>query len=102
MEVNLTPELQTKLDRLARDSGRSVVELVEDALAGYLDEVAATRATLDSRYDDLKLGHVKPIDGEEAFVRLQHRTDAHRRRPASADMRFTRKPTRISTKSETT
>jgi hypothetical protein len=51
---------------------------VEDALAGYLEELAALRETLDSRYDDLKSGRVKPIDGEEAFRRLREKSAQRR------------------------
>jgi len=36
--------------------------------------VAAVRKTLDSRYDDLKSGRVKPIDSEEAFGRLREKS----------------------------
>jgi hypothetical protein len=36
------------------------------------------RRTLDSRYDDLKSGRVKPIDGEEAFRKLREKSE-HRR-----------------------
>jgi hypothetical protein len=53
---------------------------LEDALAGYLDERAQTREMLNSRYDDLKSGRVKSIDGEEAFARLKARTEAQRNR----------------------
>ena len=41
---------------------------MQDALGGYLDDVRKTRDMLNSRYDDLKNGRVKPIDGEEAFA----------------------------------
>ena len=40
---------------------------MEDALAGYLEEVAEVREMLGSRYDDINSGRVKPIDGE-AFL----------------------------------
>ena len=40
---------------MARESGRAAVELVRDAVAGYVDEVAGTRDTLNSRYDDINL-----------------------------------------------
>jgi hypothetical protein len=30
---------------------------------------------LDSRYDDLKSGRVKPVDGEEFFETLRRRED---------------------------
>ena len=65
MEVRLIPETEQKLTALATQSGRRTDELVEDAMAGYLDEVVQVRVTLDSRYDDLKNGRVKPIPGDE-------------------------------------
>jgi predicted transcriptional regulator len=49
MEVQLSPELQAKLDKLATDTGRSQHEFVEDAIAGYLDELGQVRGMLDSR-----------------------------------------------------
>jgi predicted DNA-binding protein len=78
MEVQFTPDLQAKLDKLATDSGRPQVELVKDAMAGYLDEVMKVREMLDSRYDDIKSGKVKLIDGEDAFARLKERNDVRR------------------------
>lgn len=78
MEVQVTPETAKKLNDLAASSGRAPAEIVEDALAGYLEEVAAIRKTLDSRYDDLKSGRVKLIDGEEAFRQLREKSDRRR------------------------
>ena len=75
MEVRVAPETAKKLNDLAASSGRAPNEIVEDALAGYLDEVAAVRKTLDSRYDDLKSGRVKLVDGEEAFRRLREKSE---------------------------
>jgi hypothetical protein len=66
------------LTDLASRTGRAPDQLVEDALAGYLEELAALRETLDGRYDDLKGGRVKPIDGEEAFRRLRERSAQRR------------------------
>jgi len=34
--------------------------------------------TPDSRYDDLKTGRVKPIDGEEAFRKLREKSERRR------------------------
>jgi hypothetical protein len=48
---------------------------LQDALAGYLDELAQTRDMLNSSSDDLKSGTVKPIDGEEFFESLRRRED---------------------------
>jgi len=72
MEVHVTPETARKLKDLATTSGRAPEDIVEDA--GYLEEVASVRETLDSRYDDLKTGRVKPIDGEEAFRTLREKS----------------------------
>jgi predicted DNA-binding protein len=73
MEVHFKPEMESRLNELATKSGRAMDELVEDALAGYLEEVAEVRETLDSRYDDIKSGRVKPIDGEAFFENLRQR-----------------------------
>ena len=76
MELHLTnPDLQAKLDRWVSETGRGPEELVEDAMAGYFDELVRTREMLNSRYDDLKSGRVKPIDGEEFFENLRRRED---------------------------
>lgn len=78
VEVNVTPETAKKLSELAASSGRAPGEIVEDALAGYLEEVASVRKTLDSRYDDLKSGRVTPIDGQEAFRKLREKSERRR------------------------
>ncbi len=81
MEVHVTPELAKKLTDLAATTGRAADQLVEDALTGYLEELAKLQATLDTRYDDLQSGRVKPIDGDEALTRLREKSD-HRRTSA--------------------
>ena len=76
MEVHLNnPDLQAKIDRWVTETGRGPDELVEDAVAGYFDELAQTREMLNSRYDDLKNGKVEPIDGEAFFENLRRRED---------------------------
>ena len=80
MEVHFKPDVQAKLDQMARESGRPSNEVVEDAVIGYFDELAHTREMLDRRFDDLENGRVKPIDGEEAYRRLMEKTDAQRQR----------------------
>jgi hypothetical protein len=76
MEVHFTPDAQAKLDRLAIDTGRPPDELLQDAFLGYFDELTETRRTLDSRYDDLKSGRVRPIGGDEMKARLRARSAA--------------------------
>ncbi|MGC1188416.1 MAG: hypothetical protein WA871_13600 [Candidatus Acidiferrales bacterium] len=75
MEVRLKPETQSRLNELASKSGRPTDELVEDAMAGYLGEVAEVHGMLDNRYDELKSGSVKPVDGETFFESLRQRED---------------------------
>jgi hypothetical protein len=48
---------------------------MEDAMAGYLQEVTEVRPMLDSRYDDIKSGRVTPVEGEVFFERLRQRED---------------------------
>jgi predicted transcriptional regulator len=74
MEVHLRPETESRLQELATKSGRAPNDLIEDAMAAYLQELSQVREMLDSRYDDLKSGRVKPIDGEEAFAKLRCRS----------------------------
>src|SRR5947207_11951528 len=75
MEVHLTPELAAKLDKLAAETGRAKDELVQDVMAGYFQELAQVRNMLDSRYDDIESGRVKPVDGEEFFENLRRREE---------------------------
>jgi predicted DNA-binding protein len=73
MEVHLKPETVTRLNELASKSGRPTDDLVEDAMAAYLTEVAEVRNMLDARYDETKAGRSKPIDGEAFFETLRER-----------------------------
>ena len=78
MEVHFTPEVQAKLDRLVTETGRSADEFVQDAMAGYVDELDDVRATLDSRYDDIKSGRVQLVGGDEVIARLRAKSAARR------------------------
>ncbi len=79
MVVHLKPETESRLKELSETTGRAPDDLVEDAMAGYLAELAQMRSTLDNRYDEIKDGRVTPIDGDEAFKRIRARGE-HRRR----------------------
>ena len=74
MEVHFRPETESRLQELAAKTGRAPDDLIEDAMAGYLQELAQVREMLDSRYDEFKSGAVKPVDGEEAFDRLRRKS----------------------------
>lgn len=67
MEVRFKPETESRLKELASKSGRPANELVEDAMAAYLSEVSGLRARLDGRYEEVKNGTTKLIDGEAFF-----------------------------------
>ncbi|MGD0509841.1 MAG: hypothetical protein ABSA27_18735 [Terriglobales bacterium] len=80
MEVHFTPETEKKLKELAAQSGRGTPdELVQDVVEGYFDELAQTREMLNSRYDDLKSGRVKPISGDEVESYFREKSAAARR-----------------------
>ena len=79
MEVNFNPETEKKLKDLASQSGRATDDLVEDAMAGYVAELLQAREMLDSRYDDLKSGRVKPISGDEVEAYFREKSAVARR-----------------------
>jgi predicted transcriptional regulator len=78
MVVRLKPETEARLQELAATTGRAPDDLVEDAMAGYLAELAQVRKMLDGRYDEVRSGRVKPIDGEEAFDHLRRKSENRR------------------------
>lgn len=78
MEVHLTPDLEAKLNELSAETGRAKEDLVQDAMAGYFAELSNVRSMLDARYDDIKSGKVKPMDGEDVFARLRQKNTGHR------------------------
>jgi predicted transcriptional regulator len=80
MEVHFRPEIESRLQELAQQTGRAPNDLIEDAMAGYLKELGEMRQMLDSRYDDLKSGRVKAIDGETAFSQLRTKSQERRSR----------------------
>jgi hypothetical protein len=47
-------------------------------MASYLQELGQVREMLDSRYDDLKSGRVKAVDGETAFGDLRKKSEKRR------------------------
>ena len=47
-------------------------------MAGYLQELSEVRTMLDGRYDDLKSGRVKPVDGDKAFAKLRQKSKERR------------------------
>ena len=80
MEVHFAPETEKKLKDLAAQSGRGTAdELVQYVVEGYFEELAQTREMLNSRYDELKSGRVKPIPGDEVVAHFREKSAAVRR-----------------------
>ncbi|MGA9306742.1 MAG: hypothetical protein WBW31_15165 [Candidatus Sulfotelmatobacter sp.] len=79
MDVRLNnPEIQAKIDRWVTETGRGPDELIEDAVAGYFEELTQTRGMLNRRYDDLKSGRVKPVSGDEVAAHFREKSAALR------------------------
>jgi len=78
MEVHFNPEVESKLEQMARDAGRRTDQLVAEVVTDFLDGLDFTRETLDRRYDDLESGRVKLIPGDEVFARLRAKSTARR------------------------
>lgn len=78
MEIHVSPRLADKLTGLAAATGRAPDQIVEEALAGYLEELDATRKRLDNRYDDVKSDRVTTIDGDVAWRRLHEKSKRRR------------------------
>jgi len=78
MEVHFTPEIEARLDQLVTETGRAKEEFVQDAMAGYFDELVRVREKLDSRYDDIRSGKVKLIPGEEVEAYFREKSAARR------------------------
>lgn len=78
MEVHFPPDVQAKIEQMARDTGSPGDELVKGMVIGFFDDIASTRQMPDQRYDDLESGSVKLIPGEDVFARLRARSAARR------------------------
>ena len=78
MEIHFNPDIEARLNQLASETGRAKDEFVQDAMAGYFDELAQVRDTLNSRYNDIPSGKVKLIPGDEVIARLKAKNAARR------------------------
>ena len=89
LTMQITMVSQTIMRICNRQFGRERVtetwrgpdELIEDAVAGYFEELTQTREMLNSRYDDLKSGKVKPISGDKVVTHFREKSAAHRTQP---------------------
>ena len=72
MQVRFKPETESRLVELPARSGLAPDELVEDAMTGYLAELAEVRDPLANRYDERESERAKLIDGEAFLENLPH------------------------------
>jgi len=79
VEVDLSPELEKRLNDLAMQTGRPAAELVREAVSDVVDELAGTRTLLDRRYDDIKSGKVKLIPGDQIEAYFREKSENARR-----------------------
>ncbi len=64
------------MTQLTVETGRAPDKLVEDAMAGYVAELVETREMLNSRYDDLRSGRVKPSSRDEVIAQFREKSAA--------------------------
>lgn len=50
------PEQESETGELSNLTGRGIDDLIGEAIAGYLEHLAASRQILDQRYDEVKTG----------------------------------------------
>ena len=65
MEIHLTPQIEQKLKEISVKTGREADDLVESAVAGYVQELTLVEEMLDRSYADLDSGR-KKLSGDEA------------------------------------
>lgn len=80
MVVRLKPETESRLNELSARTGRAPEDLVEEAMSGYLTELAQTRKMLDDRYDEVKSGRTTPVDGKAVFEGISRKSTDRRGR----------------------
>ena len=78
MEVQFHPEIQARLEQLATESGRPADELVQDAMAGYFEELNRTGVILDRRYDETKSGAIEMLSREDIVAYFREKSAARR------------------------
>ena len=78
MTVQLTAEIEAKLDQWTYETGRTKDDFVQDALAGYFDQLAQVRESLDRRYDEVRSGRVKLVPADDVVQRLREKRNAWR------------------------
>ncbi len=69
MEVHFAPETESKLLRLAHDTGRNAEQIVQEAVARFVQEDAEFLAAVQKGFDSLDRGEF--LSHEEVGARIQ-------------------------------
>jgi predicted transcriptional regulator len=69
MEITLTPELVSRIERLATEQGRPASQVVEDIVVGHLDHDAWFRQQVQRGLDALDRGEF--VSQEEVGQRIE-------------------------------
>jgi RHH-type rel operon transcriptional repressor/antitoxin RelB len=68
LAIRLPPELEQRLDALARRTGRSKSYYVREAIAGYMDDLEDLYLA-ERRLEDLRAGHTDAVALAELMQR---------------------------------
>ena len=69
MEIELTPDQKTRLDRLAARNGRSTADVIREAIDRYLDEDAHFTAAVMAGIEAADRGDF--VAAEEVWARVE-------------------------------
>ena len=69
MEIHFAPETESKLHRLARDTGRNVEQIVQEAVERFVQEDAEFLAAVEKGFDSLDRGNF--LSHEQVGARIQ-------------------------------
>ena len=79
MEVNLTPQLQAKLEEVAEQQGRDAKSLVEEAVQRLVDYDEWFVREVEKGLAEIERGEL--LEHEEVGARLEKRLSEKQRRP---------------------
>lgn len=65
MDVTFAPEIEARLNELARHLGKTPAELVELVVVSMIEDTEYTRTVLDSRNDAVRRGEVRLVPADE-------------------------------------
>ena len=90
MEVTLTPEQESALDRIVQTTGRDKSQLLREAVdhwLAYEDQLQQLRAEIQAGIDDIEQGRYREFSSKESLMQfadevhqraLQHKTGRRR------------------------